>query len=124
MFDQLKAMTALAGLMKNKEAIAKAASDVQAELARRTITVESPDQSVSVAISGKLEVLSITISPRVVQDAANGSPEVHTRMEQLVTRAVNLAVSKAKDAIAEEIGKQAEKLGLGNMLGDLKQLGK
>jgi len=123
MFDNLKAMSAIAGLMKNKEAVGQAAQRVQEELSRRTITVESPDKSISVQVSGKLEVLVISINPKVVQDAATGGHEVHSRMEQLIQRAVNLAMSKAKDAIVEEIGKEAEKLGLGGMVGDLKKLG-
>ena len=124
MFDNLKAMSAIAGLMKNKEAVAQAAQRVQEELSRRTITVESPDKSISVQVSGKLEVLAISINPKVVQDAAAGGHEVHSRMEQLIQRAVNLAMSKAKDAIIEEIGKEAEKLGFGGMVGDLKKFGK
>jgi DNA-binding protein YbaB len=123
MFDQLKAMSAIAGLMKNKDAIAGAAARVQDELARRTITVESPDKSISVQVSGKLEVQTISLNPKVVQDAAAGGPAVHSQLEQLVQRAVNIALSKAKDAIAEEISKEAEKLGLGNIAGDLKKLG-
>ena len=71
------------------------------ELARRTITVESPDKSISVQVSGKLEVQTISLNPKVVQDAAAGGPAVHAQLEQLVQRAVNIALSKAKDAIAE-----------------------
>lgn len=124
MFDQLKAMSAIAGLMKNKDALAGAAQRVQEELTRRVITVESPDKSISVQVSGKLELLSVAINPKVVQDAAAGGPEVHSRMEQLIQRAVNLAMSKAKDAIAEEIGKESQKLGLGDLGSQLGQLTK
>ena len=118
MFDQLKAVSAMAGLMKNKQAIADAARNVQASLEKREITVDAPDKSISVKVSGKLLVTSISLHPKVVADAA-GSEAQRIQMEQLIARAVNAALARAKDAIAEEIGAEAKRLGLGDLGGDI-----
>jgi len=118
MFDQLKAMSAMAGLMKNKQAMADAARSVHESLDKREISVEAPDKSICVKVNGKLTVTSISLHPRVVADAA-ASEAQRAAMEQLICRAVNAALSRAKDAIAEEIGAEAKKLGLGDLGSDI-----
>lgn len=121
MFDSLKAMGALAGVMKNKEALAQAFSRVRTELATRTVTVEGarlPDGTpgVSVVASGELEIVSVVIAPGLLAQASNDET-ARARVQELVARACNAALARAKGVIAEEVSKESKALGLPDMPG-------
>lgn len=126
MFDSLKAMGALAQIMKNKEAIAASMAKVQAELAERLITVEGakqPDGSIGITAvaNGKLQMVSITISPALLATAVDEPSRA--KLGALVTGATNAALKRAKEVAAEEIAKEAKALGLPDMPGLEKMLG-
>ncbi|MFT3687099.1 MAG: YbaB/EbfC family nucleoid-associated protein [Phycisphaerales bacterium] len=126
MFDSLKAMSALAGIMKNKEAIAQSMAKVQAELAERLITVEGARQAdglpgITAVANGQLQMVSITISPTLLATAIDEPSRA--RLGALVTGAVNAALKRAKEVAAEEISKEAKALGLPDMPGLEKMLG-
>jgi DNA-binding protein YbaB len=126
MFDSLKAMSALAGIMKNKEAIAQSMAKVQAELAERLITVEGARQGdgspgITAVANGQLQMVSITISPALLATATDEPSRA--RLGALVTGAVNAALKRAKEVAAEEISKEAKALGLPDMPGLEKMLG-
>jgi len=126
MFDSLKAMGALAQIMKNKEAIAASMAKVQAELAERLITVEGakqPDGSIGITAvaNGKLQMVSISISPALLATATDEPSRA--RLGALITGATNAALKRAKEVAAEEIAKEAKALGLPDMPGLEKMLG-
>lgn len=126
MFDSLKAMGALAQIMKNKEAIAASMAKVQAELAERLITVEGAKQpdgtpGITAIANGKLQMVSITISPALLATAVDEPSRA--KLGALVTGATNAALKRAKEVAAEEIAKEAKALGLPDMPGLEKMLG-
>ena len=126
MFDSLKAMGALALIMKNKEAIAASMAKVQAELAERLITVEGAKQpdgtpGITAIANGKLQMVSITISPALLATAVDEPSRA--KLGALVTGATNAALKRAKEVAAEEIAKEAKALGLPDMPGLEKMLG-
>ncbi|MCC6971594.1 MAG: YbaB/EbfC family nucleoid-associated protein, partial [Phycisphaerales bacterium] len=62
MLDNLKALGALSGLMKNKDKIAESARRVRDELASARITGQSGGGVVRAVASGDMRVVSIEIS--------------------------------------------------------------
>jgi len=127
MFDSLKAMGALAGLMKNKEALAHAFTRVRAELGTRTVTVEGarlPDGApgISVVASGELEIVSVTLAPALLAQAAQDEAG-RARVQELIARACNAALARAKGVIAEEVSKESKAMGLPDMPGLSELLG-
>ena len=124
MFDSIKAMGALAGLMKNKVAVAAALERLRVELAARRITVEGAKQGdgspgITVVVSGKMEVISIAVAPALL--AAAQEEAGRARLQGLVAGAVNAALKRAKEVVAQEMRAEAQKLGLPDIpgLGDM-----
>lgn len=127
MFDSFKAMGAVANLMKNKDAIQQGMKDVQARLEQRKITVEGAKDAtgaagIAVVMSGKMQVLEIRVSEALAATAARDA-EGKAQVERLLVGAVNAALLRCKEVAAEEIGAEAQKLGLGEMPGLEKLLG-
>lgn len=128
MFDSLKAMGAIGTLMKNKDAIQQGMKDVQQRLGDRRITVEGAKDAatgaagISVVISGKMQVMEVRLSDALAATAARDA-EGKAQVERLIVGAVNAALLRCKEVAAQEIGAEAQKLGLGDMPGLEKLLG-
>lgn len=126
MFDSIKAMGALAQIMKNKDAIAASMAKVQAELAERHITVEGARQpdgtpGITVIVTGQLQVVTVSISPALLATAVDEPSRA--RLGALVAGATNAALKRAKEVAAESISTEAKALGLPDMPGLEKMLG-
>lgn len=126
MFDSLKAMGAMASLVKNKEAVAEAFVRVRDELGNRKITVEGAKQSdgtpgITVIASGKMEIVSISVAPALLASAQDAAGKA--KLEGLIAGAVNVALKRAKEVIAQEVSVEAKKLGLPEMPGLDKLMG-
>jgi len=126
-FDSFKAMGTVANLMKNKDAIQQGMKDVQARLEQRRITVEGAKDAagaagIAVVMSGKMQVLEVRMSDAIAATASR-DPEGKAQVERLLSGAVNAALLRCKEVAAEEIGAEAQKLGLGEMPGLEKLLG-
>lgn len=111
MFDQLKAMGAVAGLMKNKDKLAQIADRVRADLESVRVDGSAGGGTVTVSMSGKMSVLDVRIAPALATSA-----DVAT-MEQMVKDAVTDAQTKAQDAAKRIIQRAADELGLGDISG-------
>lgn len=112
MFDQLKMMGAVAGLLKNRDQIKAVGQRIQSRLEILRIEGRSEGGLVKAVLSGKMEVLSIEVSPSL--GAGLGSSDAHTRQmaSAMIAAAVNEALKKAQAAVAEVIDEEGEKLGL------------
>ena len=120
MFDSLKAMGAMAALLKNKEAVAEAFGRVLRELDSRTVTVEGarqPDGTPGIVViaSGKLDIVSITLSPALL--AASQDEPGRARVQQLISGATNAALKRAKELLMGEVSREAKALGLPELPG-------
>lgn len=112
LFDQLKMMGAVAGLLKNRDQIKAAGQRIQSRLEAMRIEGLSEGGLVKAVISGKMEVLSIDVAPSL--GAGLGSTDAKTRQMAgaMIVAAVNEALKKAQAAVAEVIDAEGEKLGL------------
>lgn len=78
-----------------KSKLAKA----QKELSNTTLEVESGKGAVKVTITGQQEILSIKISPKVID------PNKAEYLEELVLKAISEATTKSQKLAAKHLGK-------------------
>ena len=121
MFDSLKAAGALAGLMKNKEALKQSGERIKQRLSELRAAGSSGGGAVRATISGDMKLIAITLEPAVCMGLASGSElekeRAREQVQQLIVEAVNNASDIAKSMAQREIAKEAEALGLPNMPG-------
>lgn len=72
---------------------------MQEELEQREVEAAAGGGAVTVRVNGKQEVLSIKISPEVID------PDDVEMLEDLVTVAVNEAIRQAQDMVSSEMAK-------------------
>ena len=110
MFDNLKAMGAVAGLLKNQDKLRAAMERVRRELAGMRLTGEAGGGAARAIVTGDMRVLSIEVGPAMAAGLASDSSR---RMaEVLIAEAVNDGLAKARAAAAETMSAEARELGL------------
>ena len=87
----------LGNIMKQAQAMQERLAKVQAEVATKTVQASSGGGMVIVVANGGLEIVSVTIDPEVVK--ANDAD----MLQDLVVAAVNEALRKAREMVAEEM---------------------
>ncbi len=114
MFDQLKNLKALSGLMGNLPQIKHRMEQMQAELARKTVEAESGAGAVRVTVNGKLEVLSVQLDPAMIATFIGDANQAEDRqmVEELIASAVNEALQRAQELVKQEMSKAAGGLNL------------
>lgn len=135
MFDNLKG---LAGLMGNAGQIRERMEKVQQELEHKTVEGNAGAGAVRVTMNGKLDVVRVELDPVMIQTLAAPTPtgdepaegeattsvvgvsdDDRRMVEDLITAAMNDAITKARELVQQEIHKASEGLnipGLENML--------
>lgn len=91
-----KEMGAMMGMLKNLPKLQEQMEQLQARVAAITAEGSAGGGLVTARVSGRMEVLSVTIAPE-----AAGDPEL---LGDLVAAAVNAALAKARDEVAAASG--------------------
>jgi nucleoid-associated protein EbfC len=86
-------------LMQQAKAMQERLASVQNEVGARSVEATAGGGMVKAKVSGKLEVLKVTIDPQVVES------KDREMIEDLVVAAVNGAIRKAQEMMAEEMSK-------------------
>lgn len=86
-------------IMKKAQQMQQRMSQVQNELAGRTVTASVGGGMVSVTVNGKNELLSVQIDKEVI------NPEDQTMLQDLIVSAVNEGIKKAQDMAQTEMSK-------------------
>ena len=86
-------------IMKRAQQMQEKMSQVQNELAGRTVTASVGGGMVSVTLNGKNELLSVQIDKEVI------NPEDQTMLQDLIVSAVNEGIKKAQDMAQAEMRK-------------------
>jgi DNA-binding YbaB/EbfC family protein len=86
-------------LFKQAQALQSKLAELQAEAERKTVEASAGGGMVTAVVNGKLHVLKIQIDPQVV---STGDREM---LEDLVRAAVNEAIRKAQQIMADEMTK-------------------
>lgn len=117
MFDQLKNMKDLAGLMGNLGGLKEKMEQAQAELATKTVEAESGAGAVRIKMNGKFEVLDVTIDPTMVSVlAGTGTDADRDMVEELITSAMNAAILKVQELLKETLGEATGGLNLPGLM--------
>lgn len=89
----------MGGLVKQAHEMQKKIADLQAELAGRTVTATSGGGMVTATANGATEIVSIKFEREVV------NPDELDMLADLTLAAVNEAIKKAQDMVAQEMAK-------------------
>ena len=99
MFGNMGNMGNMAGMMKKVQKLQADMAKLQEELKTRTIEVSAGGGAVKVVINGEKQIQSLKIALSAVD------PEDVEMLEDLVSAAVNEALKKVDDMMAQEMGK-------------------
>jgi len=113
LFDQLKNISGMAGLLKNANQLQEQFRKLQEELATHRIEAETGGGAVRVVVNGAMQVISIETDPAMLVTLVDVENEEDRRLAQeLIAGAVNAAFAKAKQHVSEEISTKAQEMGL------------
>jgi len=99
MFGNMGNMGNMAGMMKKMQKLQGEMAKMQEELKKRTMEVSAGGGAVKVVINGDKQIQSLKIDPAAVD------PEDIEMLEDLVAAAINEAIKKVDDMMAQEMGK-------------------
>jgi len=89
----------IAQIMKQAQKMQEQMARVQEELANKTVEATAGGGMVTVTANGKQEILSVKISPEVI------NPQDSAMLEDLVTAAVNEALRSSRELLQQEMTK-------------------
>ncbi len=92
-------MKNLGNIMNQARMLQNRLAQIQEEMGGKTVEASSGGGMVTVTVNGRQEVLSIKIEPEVV------NPEDVEMLQDLVQAAVNDALRKAQEMVAQEMAK-------------------
>lgn len=116
MLDAFKAAGAIAQLMKNKDGLREAGERVKRKLADLRCVGSAGGGAVRVTVSGEMRVLDVHMEPAAAGAVAS-DPGARTMVQQLIIEATNQAIERAKQAAQQELAREAEAMGLGDLVG-------
>ena len=105
MFDAFKNMN-MGDIMNQAKQMRQEMEQMQAELAKKTVTADAGGGMVQATVSGKLELVKLKIDKTKV-DVADTE-----MLEDVIIAAVNAAQGRAGQMMQEEMRKQAQQMGL------------
>ncbi|MCK9216475.1 MAG: YbaB/EbfC family nucleoid-associated protein [Firmicutes bacterium] len=89
----------MGNMMKQAQKMQREMLKLQEEIEQRTVEASSGGGAVNVVVSGKKDVRSITIEPEVVD------PDDIEMLQDLIMAAINEAIRKADEMVAQEMSK-------------------
>ena len=107
MFDALKGLGNLPGLMAKAREMQDKMKSMQEELARKTVTADAGGGAVTATCNGRLELVRLKIEKEKLPD-----PNDTEMLEDLVVAAVHAAQDKAAEMAKFEMQRAASDLGL------------
>jgi len=113
MFDSLKGLGSLAGLMKDLPKLKEKMEQVKERLGQITVEAETGGGAVRATANGQLRLISLHVDQALLSglvDAAN--PDDRAMAEDLIIGAANAALEKAREAAEQEMKNAAGEMGL------------
>ena len=119
MFDQMRNLKQIMGMLGNPQELQQKFQRIQDELARKTVEAEAGAGAVRVTVNGRMQVQDVQLDPTMIAALAGDGEQLDQEMiEQLVVSAVNAGLEKAQQLVREEFGAAGLNLpGMQNMLG-------
>jgi nucleoid-associated protein EbfC len=101
----------LGGLMKQAQALQRKMQELQAELGERTVTAQAGGGMVEAVVNGRQELVSLKIDPEVA------TPDDVEMLQDLVQAAINEALNRSREMVAQEMSKLTGGLQIPGMFG-------
>jgi hypothetical protein len=112
MFDAIKGLGDLPGLMAKAREMQDKMKQMQDEMARRQVTAEAAGGMVQATVNGRLELIKLRI------DKSKIDPNDTEMLEDVIVAAVAAAQNKAAETAKDQMQKMATDMGIPpNMLG-------
>ena len=86
-------------MMKQVQKMQADMAKMQDEMVNRTVEATAGGEAIKVVVNGKQEIMSIEIKPEAVD------PEDIEILQDLIVAAVNEALTKSQEMVAQEMGK-------------------
>jgi DNA-binding protein YbaB len=113
MFDQLKGMASIAGVLKDLPRLKAKMEEVKERLASVTVEAETGGGAVRAVANGQLRLVSLDVDAALLAGLVDTSnPDDRAMAADLVVGAVNAALEKAQQAAEESMREAAQELGL------------
>ena len=113
MFDSLKGMAGLAGLLKDLPRIKAKMEQVKQRLGEQTVSAETGGGAVQVTANGLLRVVSLDVDQSLLRSLVDpADPDDRALGEDLIVGAVNTALVKAREMAQQELAAAADELGI------------
>ncbi len=113
MFENLKGMAGLAGLMKDLPKIKAKMDEIKMRLGEMTVSAETGGGAVRVTANGLLRVVSINLDQSLLTGLVDPrNPDDRVVAEDLIVGAVNAALQKARELAEREMAAAAGEMGL------------
>ena len=113
MFDALKGMAGLGGIMKDLPPIKERFEQVRAELAEMTVEAQVGGGAVTAVADGKMRIRSVDVDPVMLAILVKDGEEADRGMaEDLIASAVNAALERAQEMIADHLKAAASEMNI------------
>lgn len=113
MFENLKGMAGLAGLMKDLPKLKAKMDEIKMRLGEMTVSAETGGGAVQVTANGLLRVVSINLDQSLIIGLVDPrNPDDRVVAEDLIVGAVNAALQKARELAEREMAAAAGEIGL------------
>lgn len=116
MFDNLKSLGALAGLMKNKEKLREAGDRVRAKMEATKVIGEAGSGAARAVATGTMRILEVELASGLIMGMA-ADEQTRLLASGLIAEAVNEALRRAQLAMKEAMEEEARALGLDGVPG-------
>jgi len=116
MFDSMKSLGALAGLMKNKDKLREAGDRVRTKMEATKVIGEAGAGAARVVVSGTMRVLEVELAHGLVIGMA-ADEKTRALAGTLIAEAVNEGLRRAQLAMKEAMDEEARALGLSGVPG-------
>ncbi|MEO1008866.1 MAG: YbaB/EbfC family nucleoid-associated protein [Planctomycetota bacterium] len=111
MFDSMRAVGALAGLLRDKQKLAEAAERVRRTLDGARAEGSAGGGAVRVTASGALRIVEVRLEPAMLAGLGSGD-ESRALAEGLIAEATNEALTAAQAIARRTVADEAQELGL------------
>ena len=113
MFENLKGMAGLAGILKDLPRLKQKLEEVKQQLGEMTVEADTGGGAVRVTANGLLRVVSVKLDAALIAGLVDPANEQDRAIaEELITGAVNTALQKARELAEREMASAAGDLGL------------
>lgn len=122
MLDQIKAMGALAGIMKNREKLQASIQEVKEEMGKTQVVGSAGGGAAKATVTGQMKVVSVELSPALLNGMV-ADDRTRQQASALIAEAVNDGIRQAQEKLQAAVQKRTKELGIpdlpgiGNLLG-------